>query len=286
VLYRFFIFLNCQRAYFILRNLYYHLFKFPLWCLKLKLSYDESIRSNDKLCIILLSYKRSKNIKWIVNSVCKCNFVDTIFVSNNNPEINIYDFFKPNDARVKVLCQNSHSPPALRFDIASQIESYFFMCIDDDIFLLPYQIKTLFLQLIKNPSIPHGTYGSEISINFNSIDGRIRPKVYSKHHFQVNREVDEIYQIYTFTKFHVLKYFQLINEYLVKNERTDILNFCDDIILSSSGDGRPIIHNVGKILACCSFDNEKIAVYKTTGFEDFRNKVRLLIHSRRNHFGM
>ena len=94
--------------------------------------------------------------------------------------------------------------------------------------------------------------------------------------------VDEIYQTYAFTKFHVSQYLQLLNGYLKKSISKDILNFCDDIILSSSFEGRPVIHNVGKVLACQSFDNEKIAVYKMAGFENFRNKVRLLIYKIKN----
>ena len=147
LLYRLSILLNCQCVYVKLRNIYYRIVKFPLWLLKLKFSVIQNIKSNDKLSVILLSYNRPKNIKWIVKAVAKCSFVDSIFVSNNNPEINIYDFLKINDTRVKVFCQKSHSPPALRFEIASQIESHFFMCIDDDIFLLPYQVRILFLGL-------------------------------------------------------------------------------------------------------------------------------------------
>jgi hypothetical protein len=179
-----------------------------------------------------------------------------------------------------VICPKDHSPPSFRYEIASQMTANFFLCIDDDIFLLPYQIKILFEKLIENPSVPHGTYGSELLINDYIEKGSSKVKITCKHHFQVETEVDEIYQTYAFTKFHVVQYFNLLKRIRGENSCIDGLNFCDDIILSFSGKGRPIIHNLGKILACYTFDNDNIAVFKMHNFENFRDVVRLTIRNR------
>lgn len=115
----------------------------------------ERIPGNEKLSVVLLSYKRPQNMRYIVDSLLACEFVREIVLSNNNPDLRMEDFLQSRDPRLKIINQRQRFFPTKRYDLAHELQSSYFMCIDDDVFLIPCQIKKLFMALLENSAVPY-----------------------------------------------------------------------------------------------------------------------------------
>ena len=225
----------------------------------------ERIPGNEKLSVVLLSYKRPQNMRYIVDSLLACEFVQEIVLSNNNPQVRMENFLHSRDPRLKIINQCQRFFPTKRYDLARKLQSRYFMSIDDDVFLLPGQIKKLFMALLENPSVPHGTRGE----NFVVKDGKV---VSCKSVGRKKMEVDVLIWLYAFTREHLREYFSLLDHMKISQ---DDVKFSDDVILSFSGKGRPRCVNLGPILCCPSSRDKNIAVYRQEGFHEQRYKAFL-----------
>ena len=100
--------------------------------------------------VIVQSFARPQNIELIVKLALRCRFVDSVIVSNNNPEVDLKQWVRIKDSRYTLISQNQKMPCGTRFDIAKGLPHRHFICIDDDVFLRPCQIMALYSSLLDN----------------------------------------------------------------------------------------------------------------------------------------
>jgi len=134
------------------------------------------------------------------------------------------------------------------------------MAIDDDVFLMPGQIKKLFRALLKNPAVPHGIRGEQFVLK----NGRIAS---SRCVSRKKMKVDVLILVYAFTREHLKEYFSMLEHMKICQ---DDVKFSDDVVISFSGEGRPRCENLGLLLCCPSSRDKNIAVYRQEGFYEER----------------
>jgi len=248
-------------------------YRSALWLLRRQLNLRESVPGNEKLCVVLLSYKRMRNMCHIVDSLLLCDFVHEIILSNNNPEVRMEDFMRIRDPRLRIINQSVRCLPNKRYELARDLDADYFLCIDDDLFLTPGQVRKLFMALIENPAVPHGVIGQDFLI-----DGeKIHP---CKRLCRKSRETDVIMWAYAFTREHLVRYFRLLDQLNI--DSADLLS--DDMFISFSGKGRARCENLGNMLRCGSSDDEDKAIWMERGF--FEQRCRLYLQCRNSAAGM
>ena len=234
------------------------------WFLRRLLNIMESVSGNEKLCVVLLSYKRMRNMRHIVDSLLLCDFVHEIILSNNNPEVRMEDFIRVRDPRLRIINQSVRYFPIKRYELARNLDAEYFLCIDDDLFLTPGQVRKMFMALIENPAVPHGAIGQDLIV-----DGEKNHQ--DMHMHGKSREVDVIMWAYAFTREHLLTYFLLLDQLNI--DPADLLS--DDVIISFSGKGRAQCGNLGSILRCGSSDDKDKAIWMEEGFLEQRCRLYL-----------
>lgn len=222
------------------------------------------IDHDSSVLIIILSYRRPQNINRIINAASSIKFCKEIIVSNNNPEINIFDFLERSEGQFHILQQKQRFPAAQRFQIAINSCSKYFIAIDDDLFLQPQQIELLIEHLRFNEAIPHGgPWGQKIFYD--------QDKIRLKGWFYPNSEVDVLNRSYAFTRNHVEKFFDLLH--LLGCKSIQDLGPADDILLSFCGNQRPYCHDLGTWEECPTSHTPGIALWKEEGFASHRLDV-------------
>jgi hypothetical protein len=224
------------------------------------------------LAVILLSYKRPKNIEWLVRSYLQCSFVAKVVVSNNNPEVDL-ERLAPilADPRVELIRQAVPTKQGVRFTLAAErADQYgYFASPDDDCFLYPHQIRRLHAELLEAPQVPHG------------IAGEVRRKVLdmATYPFDVgmrgDREVDHLTDYYLFTGAQARTALEIYRE--MGWDDPSRLGNGEDIALSFSGAGKPRVHEVGRRLRCNSAWAAGIATWST--HQNFFAE-RVMIHGK------
>jgi len=235
------------------------------WLLRRVLRLREKIPGNEKLSVVLLSYRRMKNLPHIVDSLLLCDFVGEIILSNNNPEVRMEDFVRVRDPRFRIINQPARRYPSCRYDLARELQARYFMSIDDDLFLTPGQVRKLFLSLIANPSVPHGAAGEDLTVEAGKVVSHrtVRGE---------GRETDVILWAYAFTREHLLNYFALIDRLGIDNGD---LRVSEDVVISFSGNGRARCENLGRMLCCASASDHEIATWMQDGFYEHRDHLYL-----------
>lgn len=230
--------------------------------------------SEPRAIAVLLSYKRPKNMPLIVKTLLKLPFISRVIVSNNNPDLKMEDFFDFTDDRLELINQKERRRAGFRFGIAQHLHASNYIFIDDDLFLKPSQIVSLYKALMENPSVPHGVWGQR----FRREDGRYKG-------FEIIRnysgELDVINRAYFLTRSHVDNFFALLNAIGI-SEIID-LRFGDDIILSFSGQGRPVCHDVGFLLDCPSKDADGVAIWREENFQSYRGELIAKLEEIKNN---
>lgn len=245
-----------------------HLLRVSAYCLAVQLGPRRRVRGPERCTVVLLSYRRPQNIEWIVRGYLKCDFVTRVIVSNNNPAIDLTCHLRLDDPRIELIQQTALTRQGMRFSLAAERgdENRFFLSPDDDIFLYPGQIETLFRGLVAAPAVPHG------------IQGEVRrEKALLPHYpFQLavtgDGLVDHLLGYYAFTREQARRCVELYGV-LGWGDPSSVGNG-EDIVLSFSGAGRPRIHHVGGFLQCASWQTE-VATWRS-----HRNffKERLILH--------
>ena len=241
---------------FVLRKL------FPLW-FRLGGAGCGSWTRSEKLTVVLLSYGRAANLNSIVAACLACPFVQRVVLSNNNPQLRIRDFVSQRDSRLRVTDQSERRFPSIRYELARDSGDEWLLCIDDDTFLTPRQIRSLFEALLAEPSVPHGIAGE----NFRTEGG------ITEYLFGAPGEpetVDCLVWAYAFTRQHAERYFELLQGLGIDNTT---FRANEDIVLSLAGDGRPLVHNLGTLHLCESRDAEDVATSKQAGFREQREDL-------------
>jgi hypothetical protein len=235
------------------------------WFLRRVLRLREKVPGNEKISVVLLSYRRMKNLRPIVDSLLLCDFVGQIILSNNNPKVRMEDFVRVRDPRLRIINQPARRYPGWRYSLARELPAQYFMSIDDDLFLTPGQVRKLFLSLLANPSVPHGAGGEDFVVD----DGKV---VARRHVGGQDRETDVIVWAYAFTREHLQKYFALLERMRIDNGD---LKASEDVIISFCGHGRARCQDLGRLLCCASAQDAKIATWRQDGFLEHRCQLYL-----------
>jgi hypothetical protein len=193
--------------------------------------------------VILLSHNRPQNMEFIVKSALANDFVRRVVVSNSNREVRIAEWIKQHDERLFLVDETKPTQPGHRFVLALEQQGENFLAVDDDIFLTPPQWADFLGALLSGESVPHGITGNIYQVGTMSSNGSPFHHVSRK-----NCEVDVLIGAYAFTR--------------KQAEQTKILaaaaGFPDlsqvrngeDILLSLAGEGRPLVHDLGRIFCC------------------------------------
>ncbi len=235
------------------------------WQLRNACGWRERWSGTETLNVVLLSYRRMENLRYIVDSLLLCDFVERIVLSNNNPAVRMEQFVSSRDSRLQIINQPRRCYPSIRYQLAMQLSGQYFLAIDDDLFLTPRQIRKLFQRLLEHPSVPHGAAAEDIEVR----DGKIVSRNVS---WGKTRETDVILWAYAFTRQHLHRYFTLLNR-LGMSE--DEVKTSEDVIISFTGDGRPYCEDLGTLFCCDSATDAAIATWMQEGFLQERGRLYL-----------
>lgn len=237
------------------RSLY--LYRYLRWRREVRRSSRLTISGPEKLTVILLSYRRVRNMEPIVEALLRAEFVEKIVVSNNNPEVRIADWIRLRDGRLHLIDQPRQAACGIRFELARAEPGRFFLCIDDDVLLSPEQVKRLFLALIARPEAPHGIQGE----NYVGESKQTFPPYWRVDLKGYEGQVDNINTVYGFTRDHLAEMERLAG--VLELGSVAELGNGDDVLLSASGTERPYIHDIGPVALCLSSHRIGVATWAT-----------------------
>ena len=233
-----------------------------MWHLSNFIGWSKGKNEHKELTVILLSYKRIRNMLPIARAILRLPFVKKIIISNNNPDYDIGDWVTLHDQRLICINQKMHTAPGIRFALAMNDEADFFISIDDDVFLYPCQIKILFDYLKAHPENPVGVQGENYCPDASQVYGKnlIDKCGWVPGLFGFHGSVDVINRVYGFTKTHMEKMHVLSQ--LLNIDITNLYNG-EDILLSVTGESRPQILEVGRLFACLTQNRYGVATWAT-----------------------
>jgi hypothetical protein len=224
----------------------------------LRRGHGENLAARDRdFTAIILSYKRPQNIAPLVGMLLKAPSIRNVIISNNNPDLKMGDWLRIESPGVSVVNQDRARACPIRYQIAQQHDSRYFIAIDDDVFLRPSQIETLCTALRADPSRPWGIHGT----SYDDSSGKMQ---YNLHR---PGDVDILNQVYAFTSDHVRRFFELANAlgFGSAHEAWERSNW-DDMVISHSGVSKPCICDVGAVTECPTGAEQGIAVWREDGF--------------------
>lgn len=256
-----------------------YLSEYRRWQRAVRASPRLTVPGPERLTIILLSYKRMRNMAPIVESLLLADFVERIVVSNNNPGVRIADWIGIRDERLRLLDQPVKTPPGIRFQLAQEDAGEYFLSIDDDVFLTPEQVRRLFLGMIARPGTAHGILGE----NYRGPHKVGFPQYWEVDQRGFGGQVDTLNTVYGFSR-------RLLPEMerLAGGLGLDLscLENGEDLLLSNSGDGRPYIHDVGPVTICLSAHRIGVATWASRKrFFTDRKELFLKLRSLRPDLG-
>lgn len=197
-----------------------------------------SVPSDVPLTVVLLSYRRGRNLPLQLHLCLQTPGVERVIVSHNDPSRAPPPI--PVDPRVRLIVQPRDAGPIERYRVLREERGPWFLALDDDLFLSPPQMQALARALAAEPSVPHGIHGQLF------VSGSFRDNV-----TRDDGEVDLLNRVYAFSRAHLQRYFDLLRELGVERE-DELRRIDDDIVLAFAGKGRPRIHDLGPIVDCPS----------------------------------
>lgn len=231
------------------------------YILKSSIASTQNFSDNYTVTAILASFHRERlrNLRPLLRSILKCQFIPRIILTNHNPEFTVNDLIGINDNRLVILNQSVKHGPGYCWELAHTESSDFYLLIDDDFLVTSKQIKLLLQYLSDEPEIPHG------------ITGHIKKNYYEN----VNMEVDRLSQIYAVTRTHLGQYFQLLEKIKAIDPAAfnAIEPYAHEIVMSRTGERKPKIHHVGHLSRCHTARKPGVAIHKDNNFNPERKKV-------------
>ncbi len=224
------------------------------WVLHVRRCREVTIPSDCKVTVVLTAYRKERigNLDPLVRSVLKCAFVEKVIVSNDNPQVRIADWVRVRDERLVLLDQPVRRGCGNRWKLAWAEKAAYYLAIDDDILVYPGQLAQLFMHLINMPEVPHGLSGGTVPFQF---------------HERKEMAVDQLFEIYALTREHLRVYFDYLQELAAQTVSQEGLCMSGDFVLiSHSGQGKPVIHDVGFISRCATAYAEGVATFKEADF--------------------
>ncbi|MDX9964228.1 glycosyltransferase family A protein [Desulfobacter postgatei] len=212
------------------------------------------IEETENLTVILLNHKRPENIGCIAQYILQSGFVGRLVISNNSQDYPIEKYVKIKDPRLVLINQKDPSGVGVRFVLAQQYPSQYYICVDDDIFLHPSQLQWIYWNLRHIKDRPHGIFGAVYE------PGDEQEKEWPfVHRRNRTSSIDILNGLFAFSKRHLDEYFKICK--LLGIEDPKSLMNGEDIILSFTGDKKPLIHNIGPIWECASASVPGVALH-------------------------
>jgi len=210
----------------------------------------------EKLTVILLNHNRPQNIGHIARYILRAGFVDRLVISNNSQAYPMRRYVAIDDPRLVLIDQAQPSGVGISFELAREHRSRYYLRIDDDIFLHPAQLQWLYWRLRQSPDVPHGIFGAA-----HASDRSPAVEWPFVHRRYCNGPVDILNGLFAFTREHLNEYFSLCG--LLGIGDTKQLMNGEDIVMSFAGNGKPLIHNIGRIWECASEASAGVALHRT-----------------------
>ena len=210
----------------------------------------------EKLTVIVLNHKRPENVGQIAQYVLRAGFVGKLIISNNSQEYSIADYIKVKDPRLVLIDQKTPSGVGISFELAQEHHARYYLRVDDDIFLHPAQLQWIYWNLRQSSDRPHGIFGAALSSDKDS--EKEWPFV---HRRNALAPVEILNGLFAFTRAHLDEYFRLCGLLGITDQKT-LMNG-EDIVLSYSGDKKPLIHNIGPIWECASEASPGVALHQS-----------------------
>lgn len=214
------------------------------------------------VAVIILNWRRPQNIGRIVRAAADALPEACIFVLDQAEAPNSLEGRHDVPWHLMWRRTRQNGGSAARIELAAALPFDHYLCIDDDLFLTVAQIKALMFMLAKEPGRAHGVWGQVVMSNaegkyqlFDGIVGR-------------NTEVSFLNQVYAFAKVQAQEAMVLAS--LAGFKSWDDVRFCDDILLSCSGEACPRLHDFGQLEHCPTSNEPGIAEWKREGFHDRR----------------
>lgn len=234
---------------------------------------------DERLTVVLLSFDRIANMSALVDVFLRLPFVDRVVVSNNNPEYRIRDWVTVDDPRLELIDQPETTKPGIRFDLARERGSEYYLTVDDDIFLTPRQVHELFVHLVESPETLHGIYGQRY-VGRDQVPSHLYG--WRNNVSREERDVDVINRVYGLTREHLDRYFAVLEARGI--EKSAEIGNGEDVLLSVSSGRSPRIHDVGPWLDCISEYDPRVALHLV--LSDFmEHREGLFLELRRNMEG-
>lgn len=214
------------------------------------------IPESEKLTVIVLNHKRPENVGQIAQYILRAGFVGKLIISNNSQEYSIENYIKVKDPRLVLINQTEPSGVGISFELAREYPSRYYLRVDDDIFLNPSQLQWIYWNLRQFADRPHGIFGAAFAPGNNP-----EQKWPFVHRRNADASVAILNGLFAFTREHLEEYFHLCALLNITNQKT-LMNG-EDIILSFSGNKKPLIHNIGPIWECASEASPGVALHQS-----------------------
>lgn len=214
----------------------------------------QTVAEQEKLAVVLMNHKRPENVSVIARYILRSGFVGRLVISNNSQNYPIARYVRLTDSRLVLLDQEVPSGVGIRFELARTHPARYYVAIDDDIFLHPVQLQWVYWSLRRWSERPHGIFGALLSPA--EAVHREWPFVHRRNR---TMEVDILNGLFAFTRTQLDEYFRLCRMLGIEDPKS-LMNG-EDIILSFSGEKRPLIHNVGAIWECASASSPGVALH-------------------------
>lgn len=115
----------------------------------------------EKITVVLLSWKRPKNIPIILSSLYRSKNIEEIILWNNNQRIQL----KYKNKKLLIINSPKNFGTLARWCITMQAKNKNILFLDDDLVLSPKQIQILFDSYLNNPNRIYGCFGRNLENN-------------------------------------------------------------------------------------------------------------------------
>ena len=229
-----------------------------------------------RACVILLNYKRPQNLPRIVSACLRSDHRPVVYVLDNAPDDSLGAELEELGKRIPAARDRLHYRPLRtnrgsgeRYAFAASLDYDAFVCIDDDTFLTPAQIDTLFDAYAADTRCVHGIWGERVTIRNRELF------LLNGVHGQETR-VRIVNRVYAFVRQQAQRACELLQALGYSDWLA--LGPGSDIVLSFSAQHSPMVHDVGPIMTCETSDAVGIAVWRR---DDFKQRRQVLFNRLR-----
>ena len=213
--------------------------------------------------VILLNWRRPANLAQIVGQVIQALPQAGVFLIDQAETQNRVAGSADIPWHAIWYRAQDNKGPGVRIDLAAELSYDHFLCIDDDVFLNPAQIRGLLCELHRDPMRAHGIAGQMAHVCDDTI--------YFSGPKTGSHQVSILNWVYAFTRQQAREASNLASM-LGFNCNAEILPG-SDIVLSCAGQAAPLIHDLGQVRLCPTCDDPNIAVWRQKEFYQERGQL-------------